>query len=108
MVGDWSGMYLEAILDLGNLPEGPFSIKKYIVGTFLTSSFSLKYPPLIFGPICIFICIYAYICICIYIYIHLTWARLPARPAGRAGLPGVGGAGDYFTLQASKFNQHTG
>ena len=86
-------MYLGTILDLGNVPEDPFSIKTCIFGTFLTSTFSLKSHPLIFGPFCIFICIYAYICICIYIYIYLTWARPPARPAARAGLPGVGAVG---------------
>ena len=49
--GDVLGMLLEAILDLGNLLEGPFPIKKYLLGSFLKSSLSLKSPPLIFGPI---------------------------------------------------------
>ena len=93
MVGDWSGMHLEAILDLGNLLEGPFLIKNYTFRHFFMSSFSTKFYPLNLGPSGIFICIYAYICICIYIYIYLTWARPPARPAGRAGLPGVGKVG---------------
>ena len=51
-------------------PGGSIFSEKYIVWTFLSPSFSLNPPPLVFGPFCIFICIYAYTCICIYIHVH--------------------------------------
>ena len=74
MVRDWSGIDLGAILHLGNLPESQFLIKKYIFCHFLTSTFATKSHPFIFGPFCIFICIYAYtLCIRICMRIICTW-----------------------------------
>ena len=97
MVRDWSGIYLGAILHLGNLPESQFLIKNIYFLSLFDINICNKIPS---SHIWSFLHIHMHIRIHMHmhLHIHIPYMGPAARPPGRPNpgcLGGEGGLGGW-------------